>query len=638
MTVIQEAQEWGERVAAASADALIPELQAALRHFFGSHFNVLSGSVTSSDGSISDRLPVLISTGSREPEANEAVLADNTAAVMDVLYDLDEGELRAAYQRIATAKNLKKTSVPDEDAEGSMATLGVLYAQRSALTFEAITELLQKLNDETPAGLWPDAVVIDDAGTVEYGVQFPGEAEIRGNWLLPPAGSLEKVPGIYVLMVKRPTGAQTFHKMLALIAGNLAVFRRVRVGFPAAALMGSLPKLGLPVTGYQYTLEGELRPVPPHQYAGRSVPTPPLQIEDVAGQILGTIEYTHWQDGGVVILRGKFPLQMILAFGESSLSGAGVLVPSPALQISYVLPLTQSGFAELLTRFQARSNLRISRSSQRWTVQKVGDEGTSTPFIGRLMLGLLTLRDGVYDESTRERFDGPYQVVTTSLTSARQAFGTLEDTWRRHSDAVAAGTVVERSPHRLTITEGVDRELRREAESFLNSSVRALKHGMRSLAAELGLEIGFLFQKQSTFDARLATLRESDPVLATYLEAARRWSEPLVQARNAIEHEGWVLPGVRYLDEAGTVRALEPAIRGKPATDFTRDAFHDLCCFVEELTAYGLQRKMPPGVTITEVPPERRSGREPGRFAFTPAKGGLPSWKLRYSDLPFEEV
>ena len=61
-----------------------------------------------------------------------------------------------------------------------------------------------------------------------------------------------------------------------------------------------------------------------------------------------------------------------------------------------------------------------------------------------------------------------------------------------------------------------------------------------------GVNLGFLFQKQAHFEAGLVTLETIDPRLAAYLRQARTWSERLLAARNAEEHEGWTLPQVTY--------------------------------------------------------------------------------------------
>ena len=59
-------------------------------------------------------------------------------------------------------------------------------------------------------------------------------------------------------------------------------------------------------TGYQYNLKGELLPVPREFYSDRYFPPPPLRIESHAGELLSTIQFLPWQDGGTILLTGKF--------------------------------------------------------------------------------------------------------------------------------------------------------------------------------------------------------------------------------------------------------------------------------------------------------------------------------------------
>ena len=67
---------------------------------------------------------------------------------------------------------------------------------------------------------------------------------------------------------------------------------------------------------------------------------------------------------------------------------------------------------------------------------------------------------------------------------------------------------------------------------------------MQDVFAVLNASIGFLFQKQAPFEAGLASLEKSDPALAEYLRRTRTWSERLLDCRNAVEHEAWILPRV----------------------------------------------------------------------------------------------
>jgi len=137
--------------------------------------------------------------------------------------------------------------------------------------------------------------------------------------------------------------------------------------------------------GYQCNLAGELKPVPRQFYADRYIPPLPLRIEDRRGQLLSTVEFIPWQDGGVVLMRGKLPLEGILVFlGKEALSKGGILKPAPALQLSYVLPMKQANFIEMLTRLSRQSNMIVRPTEPSLTIQKMANEGTSAPFIARL--------------------------------------------------------------------------------------------------------------------------------------------------------------------------------------------------------------------------------------------------------------
>ena len=185
----------------------------------------------------------------------------------------------------------------------------------------------------------------------------------------------------------------------------------------------------------------------------------------------------------------------------------------------------------------------------------------------------------------------------------------------------------------------MDSELGQETDAFLSEATRALKTGMQAVAAELGVSIGFLFQKQAGFEAGLAALAADDPALAGYLQQARaQWSETLVGRRNSIEHEGWRLPDVAYRRDGSGVKAQEPLVDGLPVTAFNASMFDRLSCFAEEVTAHLLQRRLIADVTITEVPLADRPEEAPERFRLTLAVGGLPPWEIAYHVARFEET
>lgn len=185
----------------------------------------------------------------------------------------------------------------------------------------------------------------------------------------------------------------------------------------------------------------------------------------------------------------------------------------------------------------------------------------------------------------------------------------IVELWEGHSRRVESGEIARVRGRAIHVDENVDKDLGQETDAFLSAATRALKTGMQAVAGELGVNLGFLFQKQAGFEGGLARLATTDPALAEYFRRTREWSEVLIGRRNAIEHEGWRVPDVVYSHGGSSVVPTEPTIEGQPLTAFVALIFDRLSCFVEEVTAHLLQKPLIEGITITEVPRAQRPQR-----------------------------
>ena len=93
-----------------------------------------------------------------------------------------------------------------------------------------------------------------------------------------------------------------------------------------------------------------------------------------------------------------------------------------------------------------------------------------------------------------------------------------------------------------------------------------------------------------------------------------------------------------YKEVEGTIGVTEPVIAGQAVSDFVQYMMDRVCCFVEEVTAYGLQFKMPPSFSITEIPRPERKPDCAERCQLALSKGGMPLWSLAHHDSKFEET
>jgi hypothetical protein len=553
---------------------------------------------------------------------------------------LDLPVLRASFARIAVAKRLTKFD-PGKTSDGfspSNITFGAIFAADAVLSIEAFAEKLAVLHRAFPMREWTDALVVASRGTVSLALQFFGEAV--GSALLPPGQGEFPIMPAYIHLLASAGGPYTLNRLCSLLFAHLWSFSGETGLPPAGEVLEGAPATALTIAAYQFNLQRELVQLTTEQRVRESLVRPAtVRIEQPDGTLRCHLQFLPWQNGGYLRLIGQFPLHAILALlGRPD----AIVLPREESQLSNVLPITLQDFQRLLGRMQGQGFVVRVQPHPSIVMSKVADEGTASPFVARLMAGMMHLRDQAITSPTeREPFDRHYESVLTALQSCRTAVQEVTAKVREHQERLRSGEIVQWQGNNAQIGQNIDRDLGRIAADFLNSATRALKDGMQRLLAGCGVEIGFLFKKESTFEGNIVKLQTLDPDLAAYLAATRRsWSERLITARNAIEHQGWVLPRVRYTIESRKreVVMTEPTIDGQAVTAFLPFMLERLLRFVEELTAHALRTKLPSGIELTEVLLGERPPEFAQRFRAALRAGGGALWHLQYDERPFEEA
>src|ERR1700683_4722888 len=401
VTISEAAHRDGQGlVSVAHSPHLSSALNNALEKLLTWPFRVDTG-VASFDGESTEEFSTLVYVGSEPvPTSPVSVNADNLACVIDVCERFDLAAFRASYERVARAKQLKKslpTHIPG--TPHTTVTMGILFARDSDVPLESLAEELEGLNSRHPDRIWPDMVVVLAKGVINYAVQFPG-TKVLGDYLPPAADvSADRVPAMYIVMVVKPTGDFAFNKMCSFLLAHLALFSPGSNLPNFTTLLEGVPQQVLTMHGYQYNLSGQLAPVPRHFYNDRLLPVRPYLIHGPKGELLSALQFIPWQDGGVILLRGKMPLEGLIVYrGREVLARAGKVNQPPDLQISYVLPITEANFRELLTRIKKQSNMTVRIDPTEFVIKKFADEGSSTPFVASICMSILRLRDaGVQD-------------------------------------------------------------------------------------------------------------------------------------------------------------------------------------------------------------------------------------------------
>jgi hypothetical protein len=630
----------GEQIILAPAHRIAGELNRHLNQVLGWPFRAASGVASDRDGRTTAPFATLIFTRAHgaevvDDEQPANIAADTLACVVDATHTLDLEGLRQAYARIAQAKALQKSPAVGSVTHTTI-TFGVVFAVAASIPLEQLADELDRLNRQMPSSQWPDMVVVASYGLISYAVQFPGEP-LSGQWMPPATGALANyVPAIYVVMIIKPSGGYTLNQMIHTVLTHLWLFSPGADLPDRDEIIKGVQNPVLTQSGYQYDLAGELRRVPPEQMQGRMLPQRPSLLQDQKGETLATLQFLKWQDGGVILLGGKLPLDGLMVFlGGTALTKAGT-IRREGLQLSHVLPITERNFQEMLRQIQRRSNMIVRNDPGKFVVQRLADEGTSTPFMARLFLGVVKLGETLPD-SARRTFAGAYEPLINTMLEIRTTAKELADLYADHTHKIETGSIVQmQGPTVLHITESIDRPLRRKVDEFLSGVTRSFKDRMQRVTKALGAEIGFLYQKSDAFERGVAAFAQIDGPLAAYLREARRWGDALIGARNGLEHHDWQLPRISYVVSAGAIVASEPTIDGQPVTSFVNHMTDRLLCFVEDVTVHCIQRRLPAGLSITEIPLTRRTAEMPMRFQPTLTSGGMPIWKIRYHQSTFD--
>jgi hypothetical protein len=624
-----------EAVSVSGANIAV-SLNSTLSQFLTWPFKADSVHIIDSEGkSITFEAAIYTSSAIQSESQPLEIEADAVACGVHVVQSLGVEELQRGYEHIAGLKRLKRTQM-QVGVPLNNAPLGIIFAIDSNIPIEKTAELMMLLNKSRPASEWPDMIAVLTRGTVNYVVQIHG-GPIKADFSLPNITEFAVMP-MYIHVFARGLGLFSMNRMCGFLFMHLQIFS------PGAKLpninevLKDVFPLGITLGAYQFNLKHQLVPARNLFWERGSIGPLPFRIEDAKGDLLSHLEFIPWQDGGVVRLIGKLPLEAILVF-MGPVSRNAQIIRQPDGAISSVLPIGEAQFKEMLARFQQRSsNMNVRPESPKLTIRKISDEGASSPFTARLFPGIVQLRDGAFtDSKKRQEFDKAYHFVLNTLMDVQETSKEIIQTWTEYSAKVSQGGIVRLKGHVIHVSQSIDGKLRNQVAEFLNSAVRVVKDGTQNLATCLELDIAFLYMKQTAFEKGITALAQTQPELAAYLQETRKWSDPLIQCRNSL-HEGWMLPEVTYKETSLTIEAVEPEISGQPLSVFVSYMSDRLCCFVEEVSAYGLQAQMPSGTSITEIPISHRKADSPERFQFTFIHGGMPIWKIAYHVTKFDET
>lgn len=220
-------------------------------------------------------------------------------------------------------------------------------------------------------------------------------------------------------------------------------------------------------------------------------------------------------------------------------------------------------------------------------VEHYADFGTGEPWVARLMLGLQEIVFAVpaFGE-TRDEFMNELGEVFESLG---MAFDELRELRRREAGGAPALDI---------------------ARSYVNLYGllwQAHKDRFQKAMRALGVDIGFLFQKDESFEKGAATLVAANPKLSELTELMRHdrqeFQKALAQYRNDyLEHR----------DDQVDPRLLAVFHR----LDSAETTFANVWQAMEDYVAISVKAHLPESLVLDEIPEAERDPARPTRFRF----------------------
>jgi hypothetical protein len=542
---------------------------------------------------------------------------------------LDVQTLRDGYDLIGQAKALKK---PAAAGAKSTTSMGLIVAARSALPLIKMAEEMQVQNRIVADDRRCDMVVVLSRGVANYAARFTGDRGLQ-EWVPPQNGTRTFVPPMILYLTTTATIAFSLNRLVGYIVGQLAFFAAEKPRPDMVEVVADVPGIRNIITTYQPNLAGQFIEVAEIE----PIIMPPLVLTGPTDEVLCRLYYQPWQDGGVILNEGQLPMEALIPFIGKKIEM--IFRPAPDRQITCVLPLLHQEFIGIGEQIQQRSNMKVRQQHQQLVLAKLLDEGTETPFVSRLWITPIAMRDNALggDIAKLAEFDAIYQSILNDLTSLRRMGKETIELWKAHEAKVDAGNIVRVKQGLIETDETIDEPLNHNVETLIKNAASTIKQ-FQFLLKIFGTDIHFLYQEPKNFEAGLKALETNDPELAYYMRDARNWTEPIIKLRHELEHAPYVAPRISYtIMPDGKVRVVEPIVFGMPITHFIPTMLSRTNKFIEEVLMRAFQRTIGLPLTIVEIPVRERDPQKPERFKLGLAGSGRP-WQVVYSDDDFDQI
>jgi len=611
-----------------------------LNHHIPQRFRATAGFVIDKYSEMSGHEDVLIYDALSSPvyrytEENQIISADGIASVVEVKSVLNKKELENGFEKISQVKKLYKSPISQMDQKATetnlttTGTFGVVFGFSTDLNFATLAAHCAELNEQYDTYLRPDIIVVLDVGVINYTANIVGSKQIVD--FATTSDEDFPIPPFFVHLSAREDGSYALNRFFVHLMSHLAFYPRRPSIPPYSVMLEGAAKVAVMSATYQYNTEARLVPFVP------SLQPPTETLREIKlrknKEQLGTVSFIPWQDGGVVRMKGKIPLEAILVLVSRQ---RPMILSSEGYQYSMVLKVTRRDFENWVEVIEKQSDMRAELVvPPLFEVKPLFDEGTGEPFMARLFLAPLDMQQGIMGPDTKRPFDEHWSGCIYPALEMRKAMLAIRDLVGNHKKALQKKSIVRKKGNQLLLTERIDNPLRSQVAQLLEMASHVFDH-IPGVMKFLGIEIAFYADKEARFLKGLEKTQKERPELADYLLRWRPKVMAIDEQFRQLRYSAWHLPNIEYTQDGDGFVMRELKIDNWPVVEYAEKVFNEIALVLEELIMYALQGQCKGSLMIEEIPMASRDPKNPQRFKRN-VKGMGTAWELKWQGRGFYE-
>ncbi len=255
----------------------------------------------------------------------------------------------------------------------------------------------------------------------------------------------------------------------------------------------------------------------------------------------------------------------------------------------------------------------LIRRPEKGVLRLAYEYGTSDSFMARMLFQIMQIRDFVYKNDERKKFDEIYNPIFQNLFEAKVAKEKYEQLLKTHSEKIKNSEICSYKPEDpvIRINEIIDNDLNLFFKDFFIRGIIALRNLVK-FAGFLGFNISFsIISEEKKYLVKKNKFLNKNPdekfkELCKVIEEDRKsWYLIFSDIRNKVEHEGFKLPDIQYfLGKNNEIKVFYPTLNYQKIEDILGICWQNMFRFCEDIIVFLLSTKLKDPFIIVSISEE----------------------------------